>query len=363
MNNSPPILRTIPSDDDGFREHVVALAARISPQRPYDLGSRLRRLFPRVLVRERQLSGEPLTWYVYRDGAWTHNAEPEWWLAPNVPRMAAAVDGWIVEANTSARGLLGLPDDFGTRHFTDFGPPGTLEDATQLFEVVVRGSAVTATILVKPADGNVIACEAHAERQGDRMVAYLRLTDPVTVTETAVERPSALLCRPETDAAFSSYAQLLLDRMPEPTTEGLALRLHRVYPHASVTTDGETWVAKREGESAAAVDGDRPQDDWWTEQGLPRVRFDVQGLIEEANAAAEAMFGRQLAGHYWQEFVTATSNSQTQTIIQLIAKAGHAESRFRSPDASGRLIEYDTRTTVEGDTLTTVMRPVRPMTE
>ena len=76
MKQTPPILRTIPSDDDGFREHVLALAARISPQRPYDLGSRLRRLFPRVLVRERQLSGEPLTWYVYRDGAWSHAVGP-----------------------------------------------------------------------------------------------------------------------------------------------------------------------------------------------------------------------------------------------------------------------------------------------
>src|SRR3954470_22875977 len=92
MTESLPILRTIPSDDDGFREHVNALAARISPQRPFDLGSRLRRLFPRALVGERQLSGEPLTWYVYRDGAWSHDTDQQWWLAPNVPRLAASLD-------------------------------------------------------------------------------------------------------------------------------------------------------------------------------------------------------------------------------------------------------------------------------
>ena len=51
------------------------------------------------------------------------------------------------------------------------------------------------------------------------MVAYLRLTDPVTVTDAVIARPSALVCRPDSDAAFSSYAQLLLDRMPEPTIE------------------------------------------------------------------------------------------------------------------------------------------------
>src|SRR4051812_10502361 len=221
MRQIPPILRTIPSDDEGFREHVSALAARIAPERPSDLGARLRRLFPRVLVRERQLSGEPLTWYVYRDGAWSHEPDPEWWLAPNVPRMASALDGWITEANAGARGLLGLPDAFGPRHFTDFVAPGTLEDATQLFEVVARGSAVTATVLAKPVDGNVIACEMHAERQGDTLVAFMRLTDPVAVAETPVPGPTALVCRPESDAAFSAYAQLLLERMPEPTTEGL----------------------------------------------------------------------------------------------------------------------------------------------
>ncbi len=202
MKETPPILRTIPSDDDGFREHVLALAARISPQRPYDLGSRLRRLFPRVFVRERQLSGEPLTWYVYRDGAWSHDADPQWWLAPNVPRMVASVDGWITEANASARGLLGLPDDMGPRHFTDFVAPGTLEDATQLFGVILRGNALTVTLLLKPVDGNVIACEAHVERQDGSMVAYLRLTDPVTVPDALVARPAALVCEPESDAAL-----------------------------------------------------------------------------------------------------------------------------------------------------------------
>jgi PAS domain-containing protein len=363
MKQTPPILRTIPSDDDGFREHVLALATRISPQRPYDLGSRLRRLFPRALVRERQLSGEPLTWYVYRDGAWSHNVDSNWWLASNVPRMAADLDGFIVEANAAARGLLGLPDDLGHRPFTDFVAPGTLEDATQLFEVVVRGNPVTVTILARPVDGNVIACEVHAERQGETMVAFLRLTDPVTMADAVVTRPLRLICHPESDVAFSSYANLLLERMPEPTADGLALRLRRVYPHTSVSVEGEMWVAQRDGLKSETSDGDLPPDGWWNETGLPWVRFDLQGLIEEANESANTLFGRELAGHYWQEFITATSNAQTRTMLQLIAKAGHATSRFRSPDASGRLIEYDTWTTADGETLTTILRPVRPMTE
>ena len=50
-------------------------------------------------------------------------------------------------------------------------------------------------------------------------------------------------------------------------------------------------------------------------------------------------------------------------MLELIAKAGHAISRFRSPDASGRLIEYDTWTSVDGETFTTVMRQVRPIPE
>ncbi len=86
-------------------------------------------------------------------------------------------------------------------------------------------------------------------------------------------------------------------------------------------------------------------------------------MIEEANEPAETLFGRQMAGHYWQEFVTATSSEQVETMLRLMLEVREATSRFRTPDASGRLIEFDSWTSVDGETFTTVMRPVRPIPE
>ena len=69
-----PALITIPASDGAFREHVRSLEA----SGPRDLQERLRRLFPRVVVRERMISGDP-AWYVYRDGAWGTSLHGDWW--------------------------------------------------------------------------------------------------------------------------------------------------------------------------------------------------------------------------------------------------------------------------------------------
>src|SRR5690242_10080772 len=84
-----PVRRvTIPSDDSLFREHVRWWAERYPGDGPVELQGRLRRLFPRVLVRARDLSGEPPLWYVY--GGW---------------RLAAAI-GCLV--GVAAGGACGL---------------------------------------------------------------------------------------------------------------------------------------------------------------------------------------------------------------------------------------------------------------
>lgn len=350
---SSPRINTIPSADAGFRRHVERVRRDRSLTAPTELEDQLRRLFPRVIVRERVLSGESPTWYVYRDGGWQPSLVGPWWEATGLPRIGMSAGGWITEANPTARSLLGIePADIGGRHLTDFVAPGTLDESVALFAVVEQGNDLTATILLRPSSGDVVAIDIHAWRDGSTVVVVLRLAEGVEVShDTAVVTPG-LTCLPEADAAFAGYARMALSRMPEPTPDGLALRLRRLYPHARVTSTGDAWVAVRDHEEPSTADTG-----WWLDATLPRVRYDAQALIIEANAAAEAMLGSTLVGHYWQEFVTPGSTEQVSAMLAILAAVGAAESRFRMPGANGALVEFDSYTEVDGETFTTVIRP------
>ena len=151
--------------------------------------------------------------------------------------------------------------------------------------------------------------------------------------------------------AFRSYAQRAIERMPEATPDGLAIRLHRLYPHATVETDDERWVIRRD---RATTEGQNGR--WWERKDLPRVRYDAEALILEANDAAEAFFGQSLVGRYWQEFVTPGSTDQVGIMLEILADIGAAESRFRMPRGDGRLLEFDSYTRTVGDEFVTVFR-------
>jgi PAS domain-containing protein len=353
-SSDDPIVLTIPSQDGAFRRHVDALRAGAALNSPEDLQDRLRRLFPRAVVRRRDISGEVPAWYVYRDGGWRGWMSSAWWAEPGLPRVEISAEGWIDQANPTALGLLGIEaGDLGARHFTDFVAPGGLDDATAMFAIVGEGHDLSATALLKPTSGDVVAIDLHAWREGDRLMAVFRLAEDVELP-AAVETspgPRSVVVVPATDAAFRGYVDLALERMPEPTIDGLVLRLRRLYPHAQVTADGEVWTARRDRV-------DEPQAaEWWGDPHLPRVRYDAEALILEANEAVEALLGRRLVGHHWQEFVTPGSTEQVSAMLAILAEAGHAESRFRMPRADGSLLEFDSYTEVEGESFTTVMRP------
>jgi PAS domain-containing protein len=350
-----PALRviTIPTDDAAFLEMANLLLQSDDAATPQAFEARLRRMFPRAVVRARELSGEAPAWYVYRDGGWRASLGGFWWEAPGLPRIVVGRDGWLTEANATALGLLEIgPDDLGSRHFTDFVAPGTLDDSLALFEIVDRGNDLTATVLLRPASGHLLAVDLHGWRDGDSIVGVLRLAEDVepSVRQVAVERPSTHF-EPVTDAAFRGYAEMALGRMPEPSPEGLALRLRRLYPHAEVVETGDHWLVRREPERERETDGD-----WWRAPGLPTVRYDAQALIVEANEAAVQLLGRPLVGHHWQEFVTPGSTEQVSAMLAILAEVGGAESRFRMPRADGALIEFDSYTEVDGETYTTIMR-------
>lgn len=350
-NPVEPVLITIPTSDAAFREHVHTVTPVATPA---ELEARLRRVFPRVVVRERTISGAP-GWYVYRDGAWSSSLTGDWYDDPRLPRVVVAGDGWVREANATARGLLGIEDaDPSTHYFTDFVVPGTLDDAVNLFRIIGSGKVLDATILVRPVSGDVVALDVHARLVVDTIVAVFRLAGDVPAPpETQIAgRPANVRFIPATDVAFRSYAQRAIDRMPEATPDGLAIRLHRLYPHATVEQASDGWILRRDHE-AAEGDGRR----WWHEAELPRVRYDAEALILEANGAAESFFEQQLVGHYWQEFVTPGSTDQVAIMLDILAEIGAAESRFRMPRGDGHLLEFDSYTEAHGEEFVTVFRP------
>ncbi len=64
-----PELLSFPSEDRAFAREVQASLTTERPRSPAELEGFLRRRFPRVVVRPRDLSNESrVTWYVFRDG-------------------------------------------------------------------------------------------------------------------------------------------------------------------------------------------------------------------------------------------------------------------------------------------------------
>ena len=69
MGDKPTVVRN-PADDQDFARAVDDLIA-VSPLEPGDAELRLRRTYPRAVVRRRELADEHVeVWYVYRDGHW-----------------------------------------------------------------------------------------------------------------------------------------------------------------------------------------------------------------------------------------------------------------------------------------------------
>ena len=116
-----------------------------------------------------------------------------------------------------------------------------------LFRVVEGGDPITATMLLRSLSGEVMAVDLHAARRGDQVVGVFRLASDVEVPDTApVVREFTAVTEPASDVAFRLYVLRALRRMPEPTLDGLALRVRRLYPHAVVDQRDDVWVAQRE---------------------------------------------------------------------------------------------------------------------
>jgi PAS domain-containing protein len=351
-----PIVVTIPSSDRAFAEHVARLV-RQAGDHAGAFEKRVRKLYPRVAVRERLLSGEAPVFYVYRDGRWRPPDATAWWQDAAAPRLVVDAEGWITEINATAAGLVGVdPATASTHHLTDFAVPGTLDDFVSLFEIVRAGRELDATVLIRPVTGDVIAVELHARRtDDDHVVSVFRLADDIEVDDnlgTRREQPPTLVSIPRTDVAFRDYALRALSCMSQPTADGLVLRLRRLYPHATVIVDRERWVAKRDPGALEGGDG------WWRDASLASVTYNDRALITDANRAAVRLLGHELVGHHWQEFVTPGSTEQVTVMLEILAEIGAAESRFRMPRGDGSMLEFESYTELKEGQFLTVIRPV-----
>jgi PAS domain-containing protein len=290
---------------------------------------------------------------VYRDGAWRAPGSDPWWENPAIPRVQVDVDGWIEQINATAQGLLGIdPDATEPRHFTDFVVPGALDDSLELFDIVRATGSLEATLVLRPTTGDLIGVDVRVISSEGHIVAVFRLASDVDLpmgTER-LRAPERVEYLPQTDVAFRAYGKRALARMPEPTPDGLALRLRRLYPHARVEVTADAWVASRDHGEPVSPDA------WWEAPDLPRVRYNRMALIIDANAEAATFFGRSLTGHHWQEFVTPGSTEEVGAMLEILAEAGAAESRFRMPRGDGELVEFDSYTEVQGEEFSTVFR-------
>ena len=78
------MVNTIPSNDVVLRRVVDRVTEADQPGTAADLAARLRPLYPRIAVFERQLSGERAQFYVYRDGRYEPERRGGWWELPGV---------------------------------------------------------------------------------------------------------------------------------------------------------------------------------------------------------------------------------------------------------------------------------------
>jgi PAS domain-containing protein len=348
---SPTTLFTIPSSDLAFAEFVRRIAERTPPTSPAALQDRLRGVYPRALVRPRGLSSDDHTWYVYREGRWVDGRIPDWWADDSMPRIELDREGFITAANAAAGVELGVaPPRLVHRHFTDFAVPGSLDDTLLLNEIFQALGVAGGTIRHLRVGGEVRVAEYHATATGAGSTIAFK---PIGRSDDVPEHgPTAKLdCRPERDKLFAVVAAGIVARIPEPTPEGLELRLRRSYPHATVVeAKPAEWRVDRDAGPA------RPPVDWAAPNLARTVALDTS-LIVEANEAALELLGRDLVGRHWHELAVPSSLDRRLQMRDFYVANGGAESTFRLVGAGGRLVDYDYRLTWHGDRFTTLMSP------
>jgi PAS domain-containing protein len=297
------------------------------------------------------LSSEDHTLYVYREGRWVDGRAGDWWSDESMPSMEVDRDGFIAAANGAAGEALGIaPNRLVHRHYTDFAVPGTGADMILMREIMLAVGEAGGTFRHIRADGEVRVAEYHSVATESGSSVTIRPIGPLDVAMPP--RPSLdIETRPAADGLFAKVVDGIVARMPEPTPEGLQLRLRRSYPYATVDAaePGHWHVSRDPRLDPAPVD--------WEDPRLARTVALDTSLIVEANEAALELLGRDLVGRHWQELALPSTLDQRLQMRDYYVANGGAQSTFRLIGPSGELVDYDYRLSWEGDRFVTVMSP------
>jgi PAS domain-containing protein len=220
----------VPSSDRAFAEYVRRISAQVDSPDPGALQSRLQAVYPNVLVRPRGLSAEDHTWYVYREGRWVDGSAAAWWQDDAMPKLEVDREGFITAANEAAGEEFGAaPNRLVHRHFTDFAVPGTLADIMLMREIMLSVGEAGGTFKHLAADGEVRVAEFRSVATESGSAVTMRPIGPME--GAAPPRPAVELeTRPAGDGLLARVVDGILARMPEPSPQGLQLRVRRSYP-------------------------------------------------------------------------------------------------------------------------------------
>ncbi|HUQ44322.1 MAG TPA: PAS domain-containing protein [Candidatus Limnocylindria bacterium] len=158
------VVNTIPSRDAVLRRVVDRVTAEDPPASAAELADQLRRIYPRVGVFERQLSGERSHLYVYRDGRYEPDHGEAWWKGEGVARacvsrttgrLTSVTGPWASLMRSSEADLVGRP-------YTDFVSPAARSMAQAMFEAINEEREVQSKAIVTRPDGTVLPIEFRA---------------------------------------------------------------------------------------------------------------------------------------------------------------------------------------------------------
>ena len=169
------VVNTIPSHDVVLRRVVERVQADSPPESADDLAARLRPLYPRIAVFERQLSGERAQYYVYRDGRYEPEHSAAWWQQPGTPCVhVSATTGLLTAVSGSYAAMMRAEEqELLGRHFLDMVLPEARAAAQAMFDVLSVEREVRSEALVVRPDGSTVAIEFRAiRRNGDIEVSY-----------------------------------------------------------------------------------------------------------------------------------------------------------------------------------------------